>query len=94
MIKIGSTVKLKSGGPLMTVISVVDDRAWCMWFADEKFDVAGADFHIQSLVEMSDELQDEITKVYHIVKAAYQEQVGEGKINLLSWLIIRVKKGQ
>ena len=93
MIKVGSTVKLKSGGPLMTVTSISDERVMCMWFADEKFDVAESDFHIKSLVEMSDELQDEITKVYHIVKAAYQEQVQDARTNLLSWLIIRVKKG-
>ena len=36
----GSTVRLKSGGPLMTVTSVGSDlgvnSAWVTWFADNK----------------------------------------------------------
>jgi uncharacterized protein YodC (DUF2158 family) len=41
--KIGDTVKLKSGGPLMTVEQSGDylgePRVWCVWFAkDEKKD--------------------------------------------------------
>lgn len=41
-IKIGSTVKLKSGGPKMTVSGIdkqmYEDRlsAWCDWFIEEK----------------------------------------------------------
>jgi len=39
--KIGDTVRLKSGGPLMTVTKDVGaKRVMCEWFADNKRDVA------------------------------------------------------
>ena len=37
--KVGDTVRLKSGGPIMTVIRAGDvegeARVWCAWFADD-----------------------------------------------------------
>ncbi|HEY6350346.1 MAG TPA: DUF2158 domain-containing protein [Candidatus Angelobacter sp.] len=30
--KVGDIVKLKSGGPAMTVSELADSQVWCMWF--------------------------------------------------------------
>lgn len=46
--KTGDLVKLKSGGPTMTVQSVVDDRVYCQWFAGSKLD--SGSFPRESLV--------------------------------------------
>lgn len=48
--KAGDTVRLKSGGPLMTIHSVqTDGDAWCEWF-DEKGAAQSKGFLITSLV--------------------------------------------
>ena len=31
-LKVGDVVKLKSGGPMMTVNNFDGDRVWCLWF--------------------------------------------------------------
>ena len=36
--KIGDVVKLKSGGPLMTVNGTKGDDVWCRWFGGERGD--------------------------------------------------------
>jgi len=48
--KPGETVKLKSGGPLMTVVSVEDggESVWCEWF-DQKGNRQAASFLMTSL---------------------------------------------
>ena len=33
---IGDTVRLKSGGPLMTIESEINGRFWCSWFDEKK----------------------------------------------------------
>ena len=38
-LKIGDVVKLKSGGPTMTVIRVEDEDVYCMWFIGEYQDM-------------------------------------------------------
>ena len=34
-LKIGDVVKLKSGGPTMTIIKVENEEAYCKWFTGE-----------------------------------------------------------
>ena len=36
--KIGDTVQLKSGGPIMTIKSIDESGIRCQWFAGEHFD--------------------------------------------------------
>ena len=46
----GNTVRLKSGGPLMTVyVAEHDDDIWCMWFDKDQKRVE-ASFHADALV--------------------------------------------
>lgn len=40
-IEVGATVELKSGGPTMTVASIKDGTARCMWFRDGVQKVGG-----------------------------------------------------
>jgi uncharacterized protein YodC (DUF2158 family) len=48
-INAGDTVKLKSGGPPMTVDSIDNRTAWCSWF-DSKGDLKTGSFPLTSLV--------------------------------------------
>ena len=47
--KAGDTVKLKSGGPLMSVVSVNSNEAWCEWFDDKK-QSQGRNFNVAILI--------------------------------------------
>jgi len=38
--KLGDVVKLKSGGPKMTVIAIIGDHVRASWFAGSKYEVA------------------------------------------------------
>lgn len=40
-IEVGATVELKSGGPAMTVASIKEGTAKCMWFLDGVQKVGG-----------------------------------------------------
>ncbi len=39
-LKVGNLVRLKSGGPLLTVTAVDGDTVTCQWFDDKKLGVA------------------------------------------------------
>jgi uncharacterized protein YodC (DUF2158 family) len=47
-LKAGDTVRLKSGGPLMTVTMIVDQEIQCMWF-DKKDERKQDFFHVATL---------------------------------------------
>jgi uncharacterized protein YodC (DUF2158 family) len=38
--KAGDVVRLKSGGPLMTVVEIEEGYAFCQWFNDKKLESA------------------------------------------------------
>jgi uncharacterized protein YodC (DUF2158 family) len=47
---IGDTVKLASGGPVMTVIEIKGDMAVCQWFSGNAARTAQVDsFHVNAL---------------------------------------------
>ncbi len=46
----GDTVRLKSGGPLMTVDSINGEDVWCEWF-DEKKNPQSKSFRLHTLVK-------------------------------------------
>ena len=54
-IKAGDTVRLKSGGPIMTVTAVVDKQgtmfAYCTWFVDSKKEEGDFPLEVLDLVK-------------------------------------------
>jgi uncharacterized protein YodC (DUF2158 family) len=48
--KPGDTVRMKSGGPLMTVDSINNEELWCEWF-DEKNQPQSRSFKQHTLVK-------------------------------------------
>ena len=50
---VGTTVRLKSGGPLMTVDGFENGTAFCAWFQGDE--ISRARFSIQALLVQSDE---------------------------------------
>ena len=51
-LKVGDTVRLKSGGPLMTIESIEDKKAFCNWFSNDE--LKNGTFNIETL-EKEDE---------------------------------------
>jgi uncharacterized protein YodC (DUF2158 family) len=51
--KVGQTVKLKSGGPLMTIDSINGEEATCEWF-DSKQQIQVRTFGLHVLMEDDD----------------------------------------
>jgi uncharacterized protein YodC (DUF2158 family) len=48
----GDTVRLKIGGPLMTILSVADQDCCCMWFGDRgKFEHGKFELEVLELVQ-------------------------------------------
>jgi uncharacterized protein YodC (DUF2158 family) len=35
-LKVGDTVRLRTGGPKMTIVRIQGDRAWCDWYDHAK----------------------------------------------------------
>ena len=46
--KVGDTVRLKSGGPLMTIDAIENEVAWCIWFEKNKREMSR--FQLTSLL--------------------------------------------
>jgi len=54
----GDVVKLKSGGPAMTVVAVKDDGVHCLWYADMADEVKTAVIPAFCL-ELADDIDDD-----------------------------------
>lgn len=52
ILKVGDVVKLKSGGPLMTVISQEKHGFLCIWFVDSSSEYRTAFFNTETLVKV------------------------------------------
>jgi uncharacterized protein YodC (DUF2158 family) len=46
--KVGDTVKLRSGGPLMTIYAIDSDEISCQWFNNDE--IKGATFNSEVLI--------------------------------------------
>ncbi len=44
----GDVVKLKSGGPKMTIIAIRENGVWCSWFLDDH-ELKEGEFSLESL---------------------------------------------
>ena len=55
----GEIVQLKSGGPLMTVVTVEDKRITCMWYAQEQGEFRTLVFELAGLDEIDIEDDDD-----------------------------------
>lgn len=55
--KPGDVVRLKSGGPKMTVAEIREGRVLCQWFTGDKREIAG--FEPATLVKVADETKNE-----------------------------------
>ena len=54
-LKVGDLVRLKSGGPVMTVrdVNALDNHYWCQWFAGKKLELGN--FPGDSLIDVNTE---------------------------------------
>ena len=50
-LKVGDKVKLKSGGPVMVIAKITEDKIEAIWFDDDA-DLESAEFPIQTLDEV------------------------------------------
>ncbi len=52
---VGSVVRLKSGGPLMTVVNVTVDERKCKvtWFSESKQGFQGSEFLVECVVKVA-----------------------------------------
>ena len=48
-LKVGDVVQLKSGGPVMTIQSITDSFAFCVWFEEKKIKRESGSFELKSL---------------------------------------------
>ena len=66
-LKIGDIVRLKSGGPLMTVSSFKDDQVYCRWFAGE-YDKVYIDYFLPDTLQLVVKIHKEGTEEHLLNK--------------------------
>lgn len=78
MIKIGSTVRLKSGGPLMTIVKYDNHQYECVWWVKQENKYNNYTFREDVIVETNKK-----TKITKIIKSKEKEVLYNMTLNEL-----------